>query len=279
MKIAYFPDAVALNGREPMAAVLESATAAGHTLIQNTLDADAAVIWSVLWAGRMAPNQAVYNHYRQQNKPVIVVEVGALHRGQTWKVSVNNVTAAGYYGHQQNLDWNRPCYLGIALQKPKANNPSIVIAAQHYRSLQVADISSPEQWVQDQIQALKQVTDRPIRVRPHPRSPMVLRELPPGVTVEQPVKIANTYDSYDFDFDCWAVVNYNSGPGIQAAIAGVRPVVNASSLAAPVGINIAEIEQSYTMDRQQWLVEICHTEYTVDELRRGTWLPRIQAAL
>jgi hypothetical protein len=107
----------------------------------------------------------------------------------------------------------------------------------------------------------------------------MLNNLPPGVSIESPRKLANTYDSYDMHFDCHAVVNYNSGPGIQAAIAGVRPVVEMSSLAYPVSIGFADIEQPYTKDRELWLTQICHTEYTVDELQRGTWLKRIEPAL
>jgi hypothetical protein len=97
--------------------------------------------------------------------------------------------------------------------------------------------------------------------------------------VEQPQKLAGTYDSYNMHFDCHAVVNYNSGPGIQAAIAGVRPLVDASSLAAPVGVDWANIEKPYTVDRDLWLTQICHTEYTVEEIHRGLWLKRIESAL
>ena len=98
-----------------MAAVLDSARKAGIATQENSMTADCAVIWSVLWAGRMAQNQAVYKHYRAQGRPVIIVEIGALQRGITWKVAVNNVTAAGYYGHTTNLDWDRPRKLGISM--------------------------------------------------------------------------------------------------------------------------------------------------------------------
>jgi hypothetical protein len=81
------------------------------------------------------------------------------------------------------------------------------------------------------------------------------------------------------DYSCHAVVNHNSGPGTQAAIAGSRPVVHESSLAAPVAVSFADIEKPYDIDRSQWLIEICHTEYTVEELRTGQWLKRIAPAL
>jgi hypothetical protein len=100
-----------------------------------------------------------------------------------------------------------------------------------------------------------------------------------GVTVEQPAKIPGTYDSFDLALNCHAIVNYNSGPGIQAAISGVRPIVHNTSLAYPVGVGFADIEQPYSTSRDLWLVQISHTEYTLEELEQGLWLNRIQPAL
>lgn len=279
MKLAYFPTAVARNGTVILDAVLDSARMFGIDLAEESLDADAAVIWSVLWNGRMAANHTVYDHYRAQDKPVIVLDVGALYRNQTWKLAVNNINATGYYGHLDNLDWDRPRKLGVSQAMNFGSDPSIVIAAQHSRSLQIAKLHSMEQWITDQVAVLKQNTDRPIRVRPHPRSPLNLGMLPKDVIVDRPKHVENTYDSFNMRFDCHAIVNYNSGPGIQAAIAGVRPIVDFTSLAYPVSIGYADIEQPYDRDRDLWLTQICHTEYTVDELRRGTWFKRIEPAL
>jgi hypothetical protein len=226
----------------------------------------------------MSANHAVWSHYREQNKPVIVVDIGSLYRGETWKIALNNITASGYYGHTKNLDWDRPRKLGISLAINFSRDPRIVIAAQHARSLQVAELSSIESWIAIQIQQLRQVTDRPIVVRPHPRSRLnssALLQLPTDITIEKPQKIANSYDSYNLAFDCHAMVNYNSGPGIQAALAGTRPIVDSTSLAHPVGITFDDIEQPYTVDRDLWLTQICHTEYTLKEIKEGIWLPRL----
>jgi len=247
--------------------------------MENSLDADAAVIWSVLWSGRMAANQAVWTHYRKHGRPVIVVDIGALYRGETWKIALNNLTTEGYYGHLDQLDPDRPRRLGISLALNLSRNPRIVVAAQHARSLQVAGISSLETWMTDQIHKLQQVTDRPIVIRPHPRSRLsrdCIQQLPKNVVIEQPQKLINTYDSYNLTFDCHAIVNYNSSPGIQAALAGTRPVVDCTSLAYPVSINIDDIDRPYTVDRDQWLTEICHTEYTLKEVEQGQWITRLQ---
>lgn len=282
MRVAYFPNQCAQNSAPVIEAMLTSLRRAGHTIEANSYDCDAVIIWSVLWAGRMKANQTVWSHYRELGRPVICVDVGALYRGETWKIAVNNITADGYYGHTENLDCDRPRKLGISLAINLNRNPRIVLAVQHSRSLQVAGLNSLEEWVVEQIRLLRSVTDRPIVVRPHPRNSLDnagLRHLPADVFIEHPVKIANTYDSYNLVFDCHAIINHNSGPGIQAALAGTRPVVDQTSLAWPVSVSIQDIEKSYTVDRDQWLIEICHTEYTLQEIESGSWLNRIQSAL
>ena len=280
--VAYFPLQCARNSGPVMNAVLDSLRQANIRTEENSWDSDAVIIWSVLWSGRMEENQAVWTHYRETGRPVIVIDVGALYRGETWKIAINNITADGYYGHTENLNYDRPRKLGISLALNFTNNPRIVVAAQHSQSLQVANLSSVESWITEQVQQIQQVTDRPIVIRPHPRSKLDTAKLLPlskNITIEQPIKLTNTYDSYNLLFDCHAVVNYNSGPGIQAALAGTRPVVDCSSLAYPVGISIKDIDQPYTVDRDQWLVEICHTEYTVKEIEQGQWLTRLRPHL
>jgi hypothetical protein len=276
MKIAYFPAQTALNSKPVMSALLSSLRGAGHVLEENSMTADAVLIWSVLWSGRMAANQAVYQHYRSLGRPVVVADIGTLQRGTTWKVAVNNINAQGYYGHQDQVDWDRPKKLGLVLKTPANPKPHVIIAAQHSKSEQSAGIDF-NQWARDQIQCLKNTTDRPIHVRPHPRCRLDVTGL--DVTVEHPAKIPGTYDSFDMTLDCHAVVNYNSGPGIQAAISGVRPIVHSTSLAYPVGVGFADIEQPYITNRDLWLTQISHTEYTLNELEQGLWLNRLQPAL
>lgn len=279
MKIAYFPAQVALNGAPVMEAVLDCLQASGYQTQENSWNSEAVVIWSVLWHGRLKSNQAVYEHYRAQNKPVIVIEVGSLYRGDTWKIAVNHINATGYYGHLDNLDWDRPRKLNISLATQTVTRPEIVIAAQHQHSLLAQPIVPVEQWIHDQIQLIKNNSDRPIVVRSHPRSPLTMTNLPPGVTLQRPNKLAGTYDNYDMHYNCHAVINHSSGPGMQAAVAGVRPVVDATSLAYPVSVGYADLEQPYLVDRDLWLTQLCHTEYTVDEIKQGLWLNRIKPVL
>jgi hypothetical protein len=258
-----------------MQAMLDSLRSAGHSPIENGEDCDAAIIWSALWYGRMAPNKRIYELYRNSSKPVIIADVGALHRGSTWKIALNHINRLGYYGHTENLDMDRPGKLGIGLGITQSKNPAILIAAQHRFSLQL-ESQNHEEWIMDIVDEIRRASDRPIVIRPHPRSPLNIATLNQTITIEKPAKIPDTYDSFDMHFDYHAVVNYCSGPGIQAAISGTRPIVGAYSLAAPVSVKIEDIERPYDLDRDQWLVEICHTEYTVEEIKEGLWIRRLK---
>lgn len=256
--VAYFPLQCALNSGPVIAAVKKSLERSGFNVVADSYNADIAVIWSVLWAGRMAENQRVYEYYRSQNRPVICIEIGALHRGKTWKIALNHVNAQGYYGQHINQDPNRPQKLGIELQTNPLNHGRVLVAGQHNKSLQLAGVDQ-EAWYLKQIKNI----DKQIVVRPHPRCPLDRSRFPKDVIWEQPRKLTNTYDSFDMHWDFDAVINYNSGPGIQAVIAGVPVIVDSTSLAYNV------------VDREQWLIEICHTEYTVEEIEQGLWVKKI----
>lgn len=268
-----------------MKAFLASCRSAGIKPVENSLDCDAVVIWSVLWNGRMAKNQSVYEHYRGQGKPVIVIDVGALDREVTWKIAINNINATGYYGHQQHLDWDRPAALGLELTELPHKSDSILLALQHRKSLQWENMPDLATWTRNTITNLRKYTDRPIIVRPHPRSPAFI---PPhrftlenfvNCTIEKPDYLANTYDKYNIDYGHHVVVNYCSGPGISAAIAGASVLTDSSSLAHPVSTHLEHIENPKSVDREQWFVEICHTEYTVEEIEQGLWLKRLKDLL
>jgi hypothetical protein len=277
MKLAHFPKYCALNSAAPMAAFLHSCQQHGIELVENSMTADAAVIWSVTWAGRMQPNQQIYQHYRQLNRPVIIVEVGALHRGHTWKIAINNITADGYYGHQENLDWDRPKKLALTEPQKIVSKNTVLIVMQNSHSLQTQSLQSVDQWLIDTVQHINTYSDRPIVVRPHPRSR--INAVLPNIHVQTPKKLVNTYDSFDIDYQHHAVINYNSGAGVQAALFGATVVVDHTSLAAPVSTDMCNIEQPVTIDRDRWRVEIAHTEYLVEEIERGLWIPRLAPML
>ncbi len=273
MKLKLYREFGALNS-EPIFNAVESGIKKIGWQICNAGE-DIPVIWSVLWGGRMRNNQVVYNQARQKNKPVLIIEVGNLKRNETWRISLNHINNLGEFANKTNLDESRPNKLGLHLSDYKENrNNKILIATQHKLSLQWQGQKSMEDWVDDKIKEIRQFSDRPIFVRPHPRSPFI-RNIS-GAEIELPNKIKDTYDDFDIDYNYHCVVNFNSGPAVQAAINGTPIICDSTSLAFPVSDKIENIEQITLPDRQDWFLSLCHTEWTVDEIFKGIPFARLK---
>ena len=275
MKIAVFPHQAALNSGPVLSAFLQGCQKLGIEVIENSLDADAAVIWSVLWQGRMRANQQVYQHYRKQNKPVFIIEVGSLKRGVLWKISLNNINRLAAWGNEKDLDFSRPATLALDLQEFRQIRPkTVLIAAQHDKSLQWQGMPPLKNWVESTIDSIRQFTDIPIIVRPHPRCPIQAISRP-NIKFERPAKLTHTYDDYDIDYNHHCVISHCSGPGIQAAINGTPVICHESSLAYPVSIPLSQIENPTLPDRTEWFVKLCHTEWLLEEIAEGIPIRRL----
>ena len=277
MNISIFNKFGALNSVPVFAAFQEGCKRNRIRVTQHDSNADVAVIWSQLWTGRMAPNRAVWQEFTTAGKPVIVMEVGQLMRGVTWKMGINGVNSRAQWGEGQQQD--RAKMLSMRLQ-PWHQGDHILIAMQRTDSEQWAGLPPAEQWLEQTIARIREHSDRPIVVRPHPRqrlAPMT------GVTIQQPQSLRGTYDEFDFRSSlgrAWAVVNENSGPGSQAVIDGVPAFVGADSMAFPVAnTDFAQIEKPRMPERSAWLEQLCHTEWTVSEIRSGLPLGRLLKSL
>ena len=279
MKISLFNNFGALNSVPVFTAFEQGLLASSIPYNSHDMNADVAVIWSHLWSGRMRHNREIWKTFRDSGRDVIVLEVGMLKRGLTWKVGLNGVNRRAWFG--QDLQDNRAHKLGIHLQ-PWHQGKNIVIAVQRSDSEQWAGLPESNIWVEQTVTKIKSVTNRPIVVRPHPRQRIADIA---GVIVRQPRPVAHTYDSFDFDTDlanAWCVINENSGPGCQSVIAGVPAFVGTDSLAAPVAnLSLLDIEKPWMPDRTAWLEDIAHTEWTTQEIASGLpiqrLLPRLQS--
>lgn len=241
-------------------------------------DANVAVIWSLVWAGRMRANQEIWRQFRSSGRPVIVLEVGALQRGTTWKVAVNGLGSNALWG--QGFQENRPQKLGLDLMPWQQNGQHIVIALQRPDSEQWVGQPAVSSWLSQTVYELQRHTARPIHVRMHPRKSV---NIPPSCRLERPRALAGTYDNFDFDQSvrqAWAVINWNSGAAVRAAMLGVPVFVGDSSLAAPVGnLDWSQIENPRMPDRSRWLTELSHTEWTLDEIASGYAIQRLMSTL
>jgi hypothetical protein len=272
MRFRLYREYGALNSPPVFDAIEYGLRQQGHDIVND--NEDVSVIWSVLWSGRMRQNKLIYDKCQQQGKAVMIVEVGNLKRGETWRISLDHINNLGKFANESNLDITRPEKLGVKLQPiSTTRRGEILIACQHQESLQWQGMPAMKDWVADTIEKIKQYTHRRIRVRYHPRSAFPFKQS--GVEVERPVLVPGSYDDFDIFYNYHCVVNHNSGPAVQAAINGVPVLCDSSSLAADLSIKWSELDTPYVPDRTEWFVKLCHTEWTIEELRQGTPISRL----
>ena len=280
MKFSLWTQYGALNSRPVFDAFRHSLVQAGYTVHDNDPSADVDVIWSVLWSGRMAANKTIWDTAQALHKPVIVLEVGGLQRGITWKVGLNGINKDAFF--VKGMDASRADGLGLALRPWRSQGEHVLICGQHDRSLQWQNMPNASQWFSDTIAEVRKYTDRKIVIRPHPRCPIVPVEHQfKNVIKQAPAKRAGTYDDYDIRFDnAHAVVSWTSNPGIRAVINGYPVFTGPTSLAYLVANhNLADIESPQMFDRQQWLNDLAWTEFTIQEIAQGLPLKHLTERL
>lgn len=285
MKISVFPAMSSIAGKPVFDAFIASLQNDGAKVVYDDMNADVAVIWSVLWDGRMAGNKAVWEVFRKQNKPVIVLEVGSLIRNKTWKVGINGINSDASFGNNC-CDSTRIDQLGLSLEPWKKDGEHIIVCGQHQKSELWKGMEDVQDWMMNVTTELRKHTDRRIILRPHPRY-----KVHPdfgkftNVLVANPKPLEGTYDDFNFDEAlqrAWAVISYNSNPGIHAIMGGTPAFVDTSSLAYDVASDINDlntINHPKYPDRDEWLQKLSYTEWTVDEIRAGEPWDRIKSCL
>jgi hypothetical protein len=281
MIFCLYTDHGALNSKPVFEAFAKSLVDTGHKVIYNEpyrvfghySNYDIAVIWSVLWQGRMEKNKTVWDQNRLLNRPVIILEVGGINRGTTWKVGLNGINRTAYFGEPGN-DGSRANQLGLVCKPWRSDGDFILVCGQHNKSLQWQDMPSMRSWFIQTYHEIRKHTERPIMFRPHPRCRLEHIELGlKHVYRQDPKKIDGSYDDFDMTFDrIHATVSYSSNPGIHSILNGVPAFVGTSSLAYDVGNDIDfmhDIENPMMPDRTQWLNDYAHTEYTIEEIAQG----------
>jgi hypothetical protein len=281
MKFSLWTKNGALNSKPVFDAFARGAESLGHDVVWNNSVSDVDVIWSVLFHGRMGPNKYIWERNLAQSKPTIVLEVGGIQRGTTWKVGLNGINRDANFANRDN-NGDRARLLQLSLKPWTNSGEAILIAGQHDKSLQWKNMPPMSKWVSDTIDKIRQYTDRQIIFRPHPRCPLPAIEHEfKNVIRQTPRQTPGSYDDFDIDYsNIWATVSWSSNPGIHSIINGVPAFVGPSSLAYEVANHdLAYINQPLKIDRTQWLNDYAWTEFTVEEISQGLPLKRLTSSL
>lgn len=269
-KVSLFKKFGSLNSGPVFDAFEISLKNQGFTVVYDDMDADIAVIWSMLWYGRMQGNRDVWNSFKSLNKPVIILEIGSINRGTTWRIGLDGLS-------RKHLIYNfddvlRVDKLGMKNNPWRTSGEYILICGQHDKSNAWINMPRMSTWVSNTIETIRQYTDMQIIFRPHPRCLLPDIETTfKKVRRQTPTHLSNTYDNYDLSFkNAHAVVNWSSSPGPLAIQAGIPAFVGPDSMAYSVGnADLSTIENPLMPNRDQWLHDYAASEFTLKEIQDG----------
>ena len=275
MKISHFPNNLPNNADMVYPQVLDAMRSTDN-IVENDMDADAALIWSVLWHGKMSANKCVWDHYRAQNKPVIVIEVGGLNRNQTWKLGINGINRDADFALEEYMPDDRVRKLNILMQNWNHDKDGeyILLCGQHGHSEQWRNMPDMGEYYRNTVAEIRKYSDRPIVLRSHPRYRENLHFgcdmewfAQQGCEWNTPKHIEQTYDSFDLEHmlkHTYCVYSHSSNAGINSILQGVPAVVSQHSLAWDVGSY--SVERLRRSPRHNWLNRLCYTEWFADEI-------------
>ncbi len=279
MKISVFPAYGSLNSKPVFDAFIENLKNKKEDFQINKWDhdTDVAVIWSVLWQGRMRNNLKIWKEFQVLNKPVVVLEVGGLKRNTTWKMGINGINRDADFANEE-YSRDRWAKFEIDFKPWKKTGKNIIICGQHASSEQWKDLPDMNAWLLEQITEIRKYTDKNIIIRPHPRNMISVKMA--GVQTQIPRKNPATYDDTDFVNqlnNAYAVVNHSSNPAMEAVFNGIPVFTSPSSLSYDVAnTDYKFMENPKTPDREEWAHKLCHTEWWIDEIKQGVPWERIR---
>jgi hypothetical protein len=274
MKFSIFNKFGALNSPPVFDAFVYGLSKHGQQVVEHDMTADVAVIWSVLWNGRMRPAQEVYTKFLSMNKPVIVLEIGCLDRDRTWKIGLNGVNS-GHFDWAKN--YHRPFPKRLEVEPDRLTGNDIVICTQNPMSEQWRNQPITAKWIEETVNKVRKYSDRQIQIRAHPRVPVQFNvHNYKRVTITKPNPRSNDQSLIESLPNTRFLINHNSNPAIIAALWGVPVHVDRSSLAWDVSnTDLSSIEKPTVFNRHDWLKKLMQTEYTTEEMMQADCLDHL----
>jgi hypothetical protein len=259
MKVSLFRSFGAMNSVPVFNALEHGLKKLGHQILHHDLNADVYVIWSLLWQGRMQQNKMIWDIAKTKNIPVIILEVGMLNRGITWRIGINGFQLPIHHSSRSKT-------LRKELKPWSHDGDYILICGQNPNSELWSTKPTIHIWLDSIITDIRQYTDMNIIFRPHPRDTTRYT----FSNTEYPTHITGTYDDFNYEerlHNAWVVISPSSNPGPLAVISGKPVITDQNSLAYEMSTTISNIMTPNRLDREEWFERICDTEWTIDEIK------------
>lgn len=157
--------------------------------------------------------------------------------------------------------------LGVSLQPWRTDGKHILVCLQRDGgwSMKGVDLNH---WTIQTITRLRQLTDRPILIRPHPKFRVDLHNVLNLPNVHQ--SLAGNTLQHDLT-NAWASVFYNSSSSVASILAGVPVFADDNDCVAweVANHNLNNINTPTMPDRTQWLYDLSSAHWTDEESKSG----------
>jgi hypothetical protein len=208
---------------------------------------DVLLIWN-----RQPSFQAAADRYEAAGATVVVTENGYLGSEQkpptVFALAKGQHNGAGRWriGETERFDLFR-----VEVKPWRSTGSHLLVLDQ--RGFGPPGVAMPKGWAADAARRLREVTDRPIRIRPHPGKDRHQVPLGPDLV------------------DCWAVVTWGSGAALKALCEGI-PVFHEFDrwIGAPAAtLGIADVEAPKLGHRRPMLHGLSWAQWTLAEIESG----------
>lgn len=166
--------------------------------------------------------------------------------------------------------------LNISLKDYRQTGNHILLCMQRNKGWSMGVLDSQD-WVINTIKVIRQFSDRPIVIRPHPGDKETKRIFKTNkelckINFDYGVMLSHNENLLDDLKNCWAAVNHNSSPVVGAAIEGYPIFVTDpenSQCRDIANTDFSQIENPKLPDRQKWIERISMFHWNFDELKSG----------
>jgi hypothetical protein len=233
-------------------AFLKGLVAAGFSVqskpLRNIGRDDILVIWN---RGQLFQYEA--KRHEQAGSRIVVAENGYTDAvdgdGHQWfSLALDHHNGLGKWWIEDTPRFPR---MGLNLRPWRQEGAHVLVLPQ--RGIGAPGVAMPQSWPRNIVNRLKQVTSRPIKVRPHPGLKSLARPLDPDLE------------------GCHAVVTWGSGAAVKSIMLGVPAIYE---LAGWIGASAARyglesIENPFLGDRMPMLERMAWSQWTVAEIASG----------
>lgn len=200
----------------------------------------------VLW-NRPRHQESIARNYEKRGGTVLVVENGYLGRSY-FAMARSQHNGAGRWREGGPERWDA---MKIGLDDWRTDGSFVVVLPQ--RGIGAKGVAMPKEWTRSVAARLSRMTERVVRIRPHPGSSKI--------------------EPYEDLRGAWAAVTWGSGAGIKALVAGI-PVFHALPewIGAPAARKLDAVESLETPflgDRLPMFRRLAWAQFSPDEIESG----------